>query len=103
MTCPRCNVSLIIADRQGVEIDHCPQCRGIWLDRGELDVLIEKTTQTMNRNDDLDGGDPYKRSFDSHHGHDDDNDRYENGNRGYEYNNQNRGRKKGFLADLFDF
>ena len=101
MTCPRCNVPLIIAQREGVEIDHCPQCRGIWLDRGELDVLIEKATQTMYRSNDYKNEDPYKRSHDSHH--DDDDDRYEHSSRGNEYNNQNRGRKKGFLADLFDF
>jgi Zn-finger nucleic acid-binding protein len=36
MNCPTCNVNLLISDRQGIEIDYCPQCRGIWLDRGEL-------------------------------------------------------------------
>ena len=42
MKCPRCSeASLIVSDRQGIEIDHCPQCRGVWLDRGELDKLIE--------------------------------------------------------------
>lgn len=42
MNCPVCNVELRIADRQGVEIDYCPKCRGVWLDRGELDKLIER-------------------------------------------------------------
>lgn len=42
MLCPICRVDLVLADRQGVEIDYCPQCRGIWLDRGELDKIIEK-------------------------------------------------------------
>ncbi|GAB3309783.1 TFIIB-type zinc ribbon-containing protein [Luteimonas notoginsengisoli] len=46
MLCPTCdNVNLAMADRQGIEIDYCPQCRGIWLDRGELDRLIERTEQ----------------------------------------------------------
>jgi Zn-finger nucleic acid-binding protein len=36
-----------MADRQGVEIDYCPQCRGVWLDRGELDKLIERSTAAM--------------------------------------------------------
>ena len=44
MGCPACGVSLDISDRQGVEIDHCPSCRGVWLDRGELDKIIELTT-----------------------------------------------------------
>lgn len=42
MLCPVCRVGLVLSDKQGVEIDYCPQCRGIWLDRGELDKLIEK-------------------------------------------------------------
>ncbi|MBU0773852.1 MAG: zf-TFIIB domain-containing protein, partial [Alphaproteobacteria bacterium] len=37
MLCPVCHVGLAMTDRQGVEIDYCPQCRGVWLDRGELD------------------------------------------------------------------
>ncbi len=45
MQCPVCNVELKIADRQGVEIDYCPKCRGVWLDRGELDKLIERSAQ----------------------------------------------------------
>lgn len=45
MNCPQCNVILSMSNRQGIEIDYCPQCRGIWLDRGELDKLIEKSNQ----------------------------------------------------------
>lgn len=42
MKCPVCpDVTLVMIDRQGVEIDYCPNCRGVWLDRGELDKLIE--------------------------------------------------------------
>ena len=44
MKCPRCTETvLIVSDRQGVEIDHCPSCRGVWLDRGELEKLIERS------------------------------------------------------------
>ena len=43
MRCPVCNVDLMIADRQGIEIDFCPKCRGVWLDRGELDKIIERS------------------------------------------------------------
>jgi len=42
MNCPHCNVTLVMAERSGVEIDYCPQCRGVWLDRGELDKIIER-------------------------------------------------------------
>lgn len=44
MKCPVCdNVSLTMSERQGIEIDYCPTCRGVWLDRGELDKIIEKS------------------------------------------------------------
>ena len=43
MKCPNCpDSTLVMTDRQGVEIDYCPACRGIWLDRGELDKLLER-------------------------------------------------------------
>ena len=43
MKCPACpEVALVMTDRQGVEIDYCPQCRGVWLDRGELDKLMDR-------------------------------------------------------------
>lgn len=43
MNCPIDGTELRITDRQGVEIDYCPKCRGVWLDRGELDKLIERS------------------------------------------------------------
>ena len=44
MKCPNCpGETLVMADRQGVEIDYCPKCRGVWLDRGELDKLLERS------------------------------------------------------------
>jgi len=44
MKCPTCPEStLVMSDRQGVEIDYCASCRGVWLDRGELDKLIERS------------------------------------------------------------
>ena len=42
MKCPACDATLAMSDRQGIEIDYCPQCRGVWLDRGELDKIIER-------------------------------------------------------------
>jgi Zn-finger nucleic acid-binding protein len=43
MQCPIDGTTLVITDRSGVEIDYCPQCRGVWLDRGELDKIIERS------------------------------------------------------------
>lgn len=43
MKCPNCpDTTLVMTERQGVEIDYCPQCRGVWLDRGELDKLVDR-------------------------------------------------------------
>ncbi|HEU5147841.1 MAG TPA: zf-TFIIB domain-containing protein [Chryseosolibacter sp.] len=85
MKCPNCNVDLVMTDRNGIEIDYCPQCRGIWLDRGELDKIIERSTQYV----------PGKRP-DTHHE-----------TRHHEYRDSDYGYKKkkreSFLGDLFDF
>ncbi len=43
MKCPACNQDLVMSDRQGIEIDYCSKCRGVWLDRGELDKIIERS------------------------------------------------------------
>ncbi len=45
MNCPVCSTTLVANDRGGIEIDHCPQCRGVWLDRGELEKLIARAAQ----------------------------------------------------------
>jgi uncharacterized protein len=44
MICPVDHAQLIMTERQGIEIDYCPTCRGVWLDRGELDKIIERST-----------------------------------------------------------
>lgn len=50
MKCPKgCDSVLVIADRGGIEIDYCPECRGVWLDRGELDKLVERQTQILRQ------------------------------------------------------
>ncbi|MBM3599644.1 MAG: hypothetical protein FJX35_15650 [Alphaproteobacteria bacterium] len=46
MQCPVDKIDLVMTDRQGIEIDYCPKCRGVWLDRGELDKLIERSVPT---------------------------------------------------------
>lgn len=49
MKCPVCtSVNLVMSERQGIEIDYCPECRGVWLDRGELDKIIERTHAQEN-------------------------------------------------------
>jgi uncharacterized protein len=45
MLCPTCKVDLVMSERQSVEIDYCPKCRGVWLDRGELDKIIERAVK----------------------------------------------------------
>lgn len=47
MKCPACQEDLVMSDRQGIEIDYCRKCRGVWLDRGELDKIIERSVQEM--------------------------------------------------------
>ncbi len=47
MKCPVCtDIDLVMTDRQGVEIDYCPKCRGVWLDRGELDKLMDRAASS---------------------------------------------------------
>jgi uncharacterized protein len=66
MNCPTCSVSLVITERQGIEIDYCPQCRGVWLDRGELDKIIERSapsssSESQRFQDRSDSGYPKKK------------------------------------------
>lgn len=51
MNCPNCKVNLMITHRDSIEIDYCPECRGVWLDRGELDKIIERTVVSHPYND----------------------------------------------------
>ncbi|MFF1879077.1 zf-TFIIB domain-containing protein [Leifsonia sp. NPDC058230] len=43
MKCPTDNATLVMSERNGIEIDYCPECRGVWLDRGELDKIIDRS------------------------------------------------------------
>lgn len=92
MKCPIDNTDLQMTERQSVEIDYCPKCRGIWLDRGELDKIIERVgeaTITPSQVPQMppQGQQPYS-PYDKH------------GNSGY-YGKH--GRRKGLLGELFDF
>jgi len=65
MQCPIDGAELVLAERAGVEIDYCPKCRGVWLDRGELDKIIDRSAPETAppRGDDRDhsGGKPRKK------------------------------------------
>ncbi|GAA3528314.1 zf-TFIIB domain-containing protein [Aeromicrobium panaciterrae] len=45
MKCPTDNATLVMSERSGIEIDYCPECRGVWLDRGELDKIVDRAAQ----------------------------------------------------------
>ena len=63
MKCPTCHdATLIVMDRQGVEIDYCPACHGIWLDRGELEKLVNLGTSVAAPTESESGSTPLKRS-----------------------------------------
>lgn len=79
MKCPVCkDVTLLMSEKKGVEIDYCPECRGIWLDRGELKKLIEKEEKNYN-----DFYDEYKKET-------------------KDYKNSKRRRKESFLGEVFE-
>lgn len=97
MKCPSCdNVTLLLSERQGIEIDYCPDCRGIWLDRGELDKIIEKSAQPYQAQDNYSGEKKYKKDDDDDYRRDYKHDH----NRSYGEYKQHK--KKSFLSDLFD-
>lgn len=96
MKCPVCeDVTLVIASREGIEIDHCPQCRGVWLDRGELDRIIERAGPTLAREP--------AASYDSREREYRDRER-ERDVRGHDDDRYSKRRKRrSFLEDIFDF
>jgi len=80
MNCPVCpSENLVMTERQGVEIDYCPKCRGVWLDRGELDKLIERSQAqgTRPRHEDREPDSDRRGSYGTH-------------------------RKKSWLSEIFD-
>ncbi|MBF8271780.1 MAG: hypothetical protein HW380_885 [Magnetococcales bacterium] len=57
LVCPNCNVGMLVVQRSGIELDTCPQCRGVWLDRGELEKLLQPIRNEM-QNQESSGGFP---------------------------------------------
>lgn len=101
MKCPSCEELLVMSERQGVEIDYCPKCRGVWLDKGELDKIIEKSA-VAESNQQLKQNKEQQKQFDDD---DDDNDDegFFNRNRRNDNNENPNRRRGGFLSNLFDF
>lgn len=97
MKCPVCkDVDLVMSERQGVEIDYCPSCRGVWLDRGELDKIIEKSTSISSQN-------PYSQNR-----HNTSQNYSKPSYQNESYNNSHhkaypKKKKEGFLSEIFDF
>ena len=84
MKCPNCQVDLAMTHRENVEIDYCPKCRGVWLDRGELDKIIDRVSGPTE-----DFGDDRKHEYKQQPFEDYDRRRYR--------------KKRSFLGDFFDF
>jgi Zn-finger nucleic acid-binding protein len=107
--CPHCKIELKITERQGIEIDYCPTCRGVWLDRGELDKILERSAVTMPS-----AGAPGAYGSPAPGGYgappqrgwrdddDDDDRRRYYGQPGYPQHGYRR-RRESWLSDLFDF
>jgi len=89
MNCPVCNVELKMTERQGVEIDYCTKCRGVWLDRGELDKIIERSTTSGYE---YSKGEKY-----------DERERYSERESHYSHPHKKHKKRESFLSDLFDF
>lgn len=83
MHCPIDKIDLVMADRNGIEIDYCPKCRGVWLDRGELDKLVERAASPSTMRPPV-----YRSEREYRHDHD-----------GRPYHKK----RKSFLNDIFDF
>lgn len=103
MKCPVCKTTdLLMTERRSIEIDYCPNCRGVWLDRGELDKLIAQDAESheapasarVSRDDDRDHRDHRERDprYEGHRSYDD----HRSGYQGHK-------RKKRSIFDVFDF
>lgn len=96
MQCPIDGTTLQMTERSGIEIDYCPQCRGVWLDRGELDKMIGRDATPVQ---------PSKPHFEESHS----DSRYDHSPRHHEesryddHRGNKRHKKENFLGDLFDF
>ena len=94
MNCPLCDVDLQMTERQGIEIDYCPKCRGVWLDRGELDKIIERANADSPAARETREPAPRQDEYRSHDDHKDKHD---------DYKHKKKKSKTSMIGDLFDF
>ncbi|MET3768623.1 Zn-finger nucleic acid-binding protein [Marisediminicola sp. UYEF4] len=88
MNCPIDGTALVMSERSGIEIDYCPQCRGVWLDRGELDKIIERSAGVAGPGAAAGAARPARSDYDGRH---DD----------HGYAGQKPRRKENWLGELF--
>lgn len=102
MKCPICNLDLLMADRLGVEIDYCPQCRGIWLDKGKIDKIIERAQSVNYSNEEnhLKDEKRFRHKEDEYHNRDDNDERVFYDKNGREV--KRRGGISQLFGNLFD-
>ncbi len=104
MKCPVDNATLVMSERSGIEIDYCPDCRGVWLDRGELDKIVQGSSREQNE---YSSGDhrreenSYSRGSEDGRGqHDSDNERRHD-DEGRGYNGKKKEGRGSFIGDIF--
>lgn len=103
MRCPVDNETLVMADRNGVEIDYCPKCRGVWLDRGELDKIIERAAAAEAAVAQKDPAKDPARTAAQAYAEPRREDRRARDYDDEDYDRRPRKRRESFLSDLFDF
>lgn len=106
MKCPLCeNANLMMSERQGIEIDYCPQCRGVWLDRGELDKIIERSLATPSTPN-AEQRNPVQaqpKSYPQHQTPSYPQQQKHQSSYGHQPHPYHKKKKEGFLSELFDF
>lgn len=98
MNCPVDSTQLVMTDRQGVEIDYCPKCRGVWLDRGELDKIIDRGDDMAHH-----AARPQDSSYQERSYRPSSDDDYRDNDRHGRDQHGHKKKREGFLGDLFDF
>ncbi|HRO43446.1 MAG TPA: zf-TFIIB domain-containing protein [Flavipsychrobacter sp.] len=94
MKCPNCNETLLMSQRNNVEIDYCPSCRGVWLDKGELDKILEYAENKYSL---------AKLQPERDNTYHQDERRYDDDYKKHDDYNRKHRKKKSFLGDFFDF
>jgi uncharacterized protein len=103
MKCPVDGIDLVMSDRQGIEIDYCPQCRGVWLDRGEIDKIIERSVGQGAPASNYPQQQSHSNDNQRYTRRDDDHDDYRRREEyGHDQHNQKRHKKESFFSELFD-